>query len=118
MYVLLLTALIMFQSCVVYHKTPVPLEQASQTRTKSKLIMPDGAVAEYKYLTEEKGVYYGVKKKKGDLQKTPIESHPDLEVFLKNEADSRWASLSLIIAPVGIGYLLAWANSAFWGTNF
>ena len=66
-----LTALMLMQSCVVYHKTPTNLEQASREQTKTKITNTNGDISKYEYITSEDGVYYGINKQFGELVKTP-----------------------------------------------
>ena len=59
---LIMTLLMLCQSCVAYHRTPVSLEQAVQAKTGSKVFTADGSFAKYRYITEIDGKFYGVKK--------------------------------------------------------
>ena len=57
---LFLTVLLLFQSCVVYHKTPTTLEKAAQEQIKTKVTNTNGDIFKYKYITLEEGQFYGV----------------------------------------------------------
>lgn len=96
---LLISLFMLLQSCVVYHRTPVSLEQAAQAKTRSKLFTAEGTFAKYKYITEINGKFYGLNKKSGMWVETPINNHPKAEVFLKNESASKWATWGLILTP-------------------
>lgn len=52
-----LTALMLLQSCVVYHKTRTTLEKASQEKVKTKVTNIDGKVTKYKFISYEDGVF-------------------------------------------------------------
>lgn len=97
---LFLTGLILLQSCVVYHKTPTTLEQASQLRTKTKITQTDGDTFKFKYISYEDGVYYGVKKKSGELVKTPLDQEYISKVLTKNKSTSTWLTVAAIGIPV------------------
>ncbi len=97
---LFLTALMLLQSCIVYHKIPRTLEQASQERTKTKITNSNKDVFKYKYITFEDGVYYGVKKKSGELVKTPLDQEYISKVLTKNKSTSTWLTVAAIGIPV------------------
>ncbi|MBC2838849.1 hypothetical protein [Robiginitalea sp. SC105] len=103
---LLMTTLILFQSCVVYHKTPVSFEVAAQAKTNSMVVTPDGAIARYKYILLENSEYFGVNRKAGVQLKTRIEDPQGNEVYLKNQSKSDWATVGLIFAPVAVGFFV------------
>jgi uncharacterized membrane protein len=92
--------LLLFQSCVVYHKTPTSLEKASQESIKAKVTTTNQQTYKYKYITYEDGQFYGVKKKSGELIKTPVSEEDTLKVVLKNKSASTWGTVSLIATPV------------------
>jgi ATP-dependent Zn protease len=97
---LFLTALLLFQSCVVYHKTPTTLEKASQEQTKTKVTNTNDEKSIYKYITYENGIFYGVNKKSGELIKTPLDKDYISMVLTKNESASTWASVAIIAVPI------------------
>ena len=53
---------ILCQSCVVYHKTPVTLEQAAQENTKTKILLEDGRVEKFESITHKDQQYFGTRK--------------------------------------------------------
>jgi ATP-dependent Zn protease len=95
-----LTALMLFQSCVVYHKTPTTLEKASQEQIKTKVTNNEGETIKFKYITYEDGVYYGVNKKSGELIKTPLDKQYVETVLLKNKSASTWVTVLVIAVPI------------------
>ena len=95
-----LTVLMLFQSCVVYHKTPTTLEKASREQIKTKVTNTDGITSNYRYITYEDGDYYGVKKKSGELVKTPLNEQEIAEVVLTNKTASTWLTVGVIALPV------------------
>lgn len=103
-----LSLLVLFQSCVVYHNSAVSLEQAAKVRTKSKVVAHDGEKTKYRFITEENGEFFGVKKKSGTVQKTPIEDHPNTRVYLINKPISTGVTIGLIAIPIGT-FLLVYA---------
>ncbi|MBC2840121.1 hypothetical protein [Robiginitalea sp. SC105] len=95
-----MTALILFQSCVVYHKTPVSLNKAVDAGSKSKVVNELGVDFEFEQIVEEDGSYYGFQKKSGQRVKTLIDNGPETSVFLKNKRASNWATLLVVGLPV------------------
>ena len=106
-----LTALMLFQSCVVYHKTPTTLEKASQEQIKTKVTNNEGETIKFKYIAYEDGVFYGVNKKSGEIIKTPLDKQYVETVLIKNKSASTWVTVLVIAVPViTIAILVATAD--------
>ena len=106
-----LTALMLFQSCVVYHKTPTTLEKASQEQIKTKVTNNEGETIKFKYIAYEDGVFYGVNKKSGEIIKTPLDKQYVEPVLIKNKSASTWVTVLVIAVPViTIAILVATAD--------
>ena len=102
-----LTALMLFQSCVVYHKTPTTLEKASQEQIKTKVTNNEGETIKFKYIAYEDGAFYGVNKKSGELIKTPFDKNYVETVFIKNKSASTWVTVLVIVVPIiAIAYVV------------
>ncbi|MFX0555804.1 hypothetical protein ACOCEA_03355 [Maribacter sp. CXY002] len=95
-----LTTLLLFQSCVVYHKTPTTLEKASTERINTKVTNSSGENVKYKYITYENGIFFGVTLKSGQSIKTPIDQNDLAQVLTKNKSGSTWATITTIAIPV------------------
>ena len=104
-----LTALILLQSCVVYHKTPKTLEQASLENTDTKIWFSDDVQEfpwKYKYILLENGAYFGMEEiEKGELQKVPLEKEEIQRIRTKNKNASTWATIG--ICTLGLGAIIA-----------
>lgn len=96
-----LTALLLFQSCVVYHKTPTNIQQASLEQVKTKIIKTNGEVSKYKYISSEDGVFYGVKLKSGEWIKTPLDQKEIARVLTKNISTSKTLTI-VVLSLVGL----------------
>ncbi len=114
-----LAFLVLFQGCVVYHKTQTTLEQAQQENIKTKIMTTDYETTKYKYITYEEGTFYGVNKKSGEYVKTLLNEDEVVKVFTKNKRASTWATVLTIGVPViGItiaGIIAANSISVGWG---
>jgi hypothetical protein len=106
----LLVVLVLMQSCVVYHSTAYTLDQAVQSKTNTKITDLEGQPHFYKYLTEESGSYYGVKKKSGEYVKHPLNPERIERVYVKNQSASTWVTVGLIVVPVlaVVVYIATW----------
>ena len=117
---LFLTVLLLFQSCVVYHKTPTTLEKAAQEQIKTKVTNTNGDIFKYKYITFEEGQFYGVHEpeERGEFVKVPLESEDIINVRTKNKSASSWVTILVItvsaLAIVAIS-LLGSAGSGIGG---
>ncbi|MFZ9031716.1 MAG: hypothetical protein ACO20F_10585, partial [Robiginitalea sp.] len=103
---LLLTTLMLFQSCVVYHKTPTTLEKASQEQIKTKVTNTDGDVFKYKYITYENGLFYGVDKKSGEWMKISLDQKDITGVYIENNNVSNLLTVLLVPGSLAVLYVL------------
>ena len=112
-----LTTLMLFQSCVVYHKTPTTLEKASQERIKTKITNIEGETFKYKYVTFEEGQFYGVHEPEefGEFVKVPLESEDIINVRTKNKSASTWVTILVITVPALAIVALAVIDSSYPG---
>ena len=104
---LLLAWLIVFQSCVVYHKTPATLEQAANERIKTKITTSNGEVVKFDHVAYEEGMFYGMEKKSGRIQKTPLRQDNVSAVQLKNKKASGWANVAIVTGSIIIMVMVA-----------
>ena len=124
-YIYSLTFLFLLQSCVVYQKTPVHLNEASDMG-KVKVITAVGETLKFKNIEQKDGMYYGVNKKRGEttdgnneIIEVILPLFPDnIEfIYLKSKSGSITASV-LGIAAVGLGaffiaFILIYAGVGF-----
>ena len=95
-----LIGLILTQSCTVYRRTPVSLEQAAQQNLKAKVETTSNETFKFKYITYEEGQFYGVKKKSGDLVKEPLQEEDITKILLHNKSGSTWLTVAVLALPV------------------
>jgi len=103
---LFLTALILFQSCAVYNKTPVTLEQAALEQKEVKITTASDETIKYKYIIYEDGQFYGVKDNPGEDVKFPINVDEVYEVLLKKGGLSTWAWIGIIGGVLIIAFII------------
>ena len=106
-FILVLLAIIfLFQGCTVYYKTGITLDEAYQANDKVKVETKVGENLKFKYIDFEEGIYYGVKNKKGEITKLPLDSNYIDKVRLKNKSGSTWATIVTTLAIIGIPVLI------------
>lgn len=69
---LVLTILIVFQSCRVYKKNPITIDEAVKSERRIKIKTLDNNKFKFKRVIIEESNYYGIKRVNGDLEKVPI----------------------------------------------
>jgi len=112
---LFLAALLLFQSCVVYNKTPTTLEDASRERIKTQITKSNGEISKYDYITYEDGQFCGVYKdfdERGKLIKTPLHEQEITRVLTMDRSTSTVLTVGVIVVPViGIALLIGLASA-------
>ncbi len=102
-----LALVILLQSCQVYNKTSVSLEEASQTELRAKVISKDEEKLKYKRILSENQEYFGLKKKNGNWVKFPLEEQNIEELLLQDKKKSTWGNILLFIGiPLGMLLIL------------
>ena len=110
-YSCILIMAILCQSCVVYHKTPVTLEQAAQENRKTKIQMQDGRVEKFKFITHKDQRYFGTRMTGNGLVNIPIDVNSVSRVHVKNKT----ASVLVTVIPLAALTALVIAGSNFGG---
>ena len=107
----LLIVLMLTQSCVVYQKTPVPIDQA-YNKGKVKVVNTLGSKLFFKNMVLEDKTYFGIQGK--NKTKTKIDTAQVSAIYLKDFKKSKTRSIFLAISPA-IAYLVFLA--IFWATG-
>lgn len=110
----ILSLLVFFQGCTVYRSVPVSLEQATQNESKVKVRTKRNDKLKFKRIGVEDGNYYGVKKSKGVIVKTPLDSNFIDSINEKNRTLS--TILSIGIPVIIVGGLIAIAAASGFGS--
>jgi len=88
----------LIQSCSIYKKNPVPLNEASDKNIKVKVERNDGTQIFLDRIELTDGVYYGIVKSGGETAKFPLNENSIKTVHILDKTGSTWASLG-----IGIG---------------
>lgn len=112
----LLSLLLIMQSCQVYKTSSISLEEATLSKEKVKVKTTIGERLKFNEIDKEEGLYYGIKKKKGELEKVPLNQEFIIGVYPKNRPLS---TISTIVLPIGIivGVLLIFQDSFKFKSN-
>ncbi|MFC2147948.1 hypothetical protein ACFLR9_05205 [Bacteroidota bacterium] len=86
---------IFFQGCVVYHNTPVTLEQATKEITRAKVKTTKDETYRFKHIGFEDGMFYGLKKTQGEYVRIPLDSNEISKIVLQNKTLSTILTISI-----------------------
>jgi hypothetical protein len=87
----------MLQSCVAYHKAPVSLQQAEQSKKMVKVETNLNQTYHFKQIVLEEEQFYGLKKEKGDIVRIAIHNNEYNKVFLHSKNKSTWTTIAVVI---------------------
>ena len=119
-----LSTLMLMQSCVVYHKTPVSVDEAVASNNTVKIYTTEDQKYNFKKLVKEEGNIYGISSIKGVNKKIfapyvkGIDQEKELikillpfeikEIYMKNKTMSTVYTILLFTSP-------GWILAAMWG---
>lgn len=98
----LLSVLIIAQSCQVYRTSSISLDEASKIDEKVKVQTIEGKRIEFKKIDKEEDFYYGLKRKKGELVKIPLNHEDIVGIFPKHKTASIVNTILLSLVVVGL----------------
>ena len=110
----LLIMLMMLQSCTVYKRGNIRLEQVVQNENKVKIEMSSNEKLKFKKVVLEKGDYYGIKKIKGKNKRVPIDMEQIMGIKEKDNFTSVLGTVgTVLLATIGILALVAVIGGGF-----
>lgn len=106
---LMLSILILFQSCVtVYKSGSITLEEANDRHIKTKVVTKSGEKLKFKNIEFKNGIYYGIKKKKRQIIRILLDQEAISEIKIKNRTLSTIVNIPLVWVYVVIVGTLAY----------
>ena len=100
---LLFASLILLQSCVVYQKSSVSLDQAAKEGTKVKVKTNTNKTYKFQRIGFEDGNFYGEQKIVGYKKVIiPLQDNEIYKVLLKDKTKSTILSIGLSVVLVGV----------------
>ena len=115
----LLTFLILFQSCAVYQKTPVSLEQASKQDVRAKIKTKTNESFLVLKIIYEDDKYYGLQRVNGEKIRITLHADDINSIRLHDKTLSTVLSigmpLGIVLGVIGVGLAL---NKPSYNFNF
>lgn len=111
---LMISVLMCFQSCKVYYRDSVSLEQAVNENKRTKLETKNNQTFVFKSIIKEKDQYFGLKKEKGEIIKVQIYQKDIEKLRLQNKSLSTISTISIILLTT-LGLFIGGAAIAFSG---
>ena len=110
------------QSCSVYYKTPISLEEAVNREGKVKIRTAEGKNIKYKKITLTDGQFYGARLQAGKWTQIPLFQSEIENIRLKNKSASTWATITAVVVPVGalilIGSTVDYGIGCIWCSGY
>jgi hypothetical protein len=102
---LLIIALIL-QSCAVYKKTPVTLNDAATADRKVLAVKSDNTKLKFIRIEQIDGLYYGHIKTKGGTEKIPLTESDLKTIRLLDKTATTIGNISIVVGSLGIVLLV------------
>lgn len=114
----LIMALIL-QSCAVYKKTPVTLNEAATADGKVLVVKTDNTKLKFKKIEQIDSVYYGLIKTKGQIEKIPLTESDLKTIRLLDKTATTIGNVAIVVGSLGIVLLVVAAiELADWGDDW
>ncbi|SHM08802.1 hypothetical protein [Flavobacterium xinjiangense] len=102
---LLIIALIL-QSCAVYKKTPVTLNEAANVDRKILVVKTDNTKLKFKKIEKIDGVYYGLIKTKGQIEKIPLTESDLKTIRVLDKTATTIGNVAIVVGSLGVVFLV------------
>ena len=102
----LLAFTLVVQSCSVYKKTPVNLEEAFNSDTKVLIVKIDNTKLKFNRIKQNEGNYYGTLKTKGHMENVPLIASDLKTIRVLDKTTTTIGNVAIIIGSVGIVFLV------------
>jgi len=99
---LFFSILILLQGCTVYKSANVSLEEAVRTDNKIKITTNDNQTLKFQKIGFEDGLYFGIKKIKGEMVKSKIEQENIKSVKLQDKPTSTILTIGIPVVILGV----------------
>lgn len=97
-----LVMLILLQSCSVYQKTSVTLDEATKSNSKVRIERANQKNLDVKKIEFKEGAYYGIKKVNGEITPIPLDEKEIKSVRMLNKPKSDLGTAGLIALSIGL----------------
>jgi hypothetical protein len=114
----LVIALIL-QSCAVYKKTPVTLNEAANADRKILVLKTDNTKIKFKKIEQIDGIYYGLIRTKGRIEKIPLTESDLKTIRALDKTATTIGNVAIVVGSLGIVLLVVAAiELADWGDDW
>ena len=110
---LIFSITMLFQSCKVYYKDSVTLEQAVNEHKRTKVETVTKQTYKFQAISFENDQYYGIKRVKGTNVKTLIDKSNISKVVLENKTMSTILSIGFPVVIIGAGFAIIESSVGF-----
>jgi len=107
-----LVFVILLQSCAVYQKTPVSIEEAVTTKNKVLIIKTDDTKLKLKKIEQIDGVYYGIIDGDREVVKVPLNKSEIKTIRILDKSTSTLSTIVVVVVPLALIIIFATAD---WG---
>ncbi|UOK43560.1 MULTISPECIES: hypothetical protein [Flavobacterium] len=104
---LLLSFIFLLQSCHVYHKVPISLDEAVAANKRMKVTTTDDKKHKFRKIEKSDSTYYGIVKTRGQKVKVPLEIEKIKSIHPVNKEGSTLLSVGIVVVPIGILMIIA-----------
>lgn len=114
----LVIALIL-QSCAVYKKTPITLNEAVNADRKILVLKTDNTKIKFKKIEQIDGIYYGLIRTKGRIEKIPLTESDLKTIRALDKTATTIGNVAIVVGSLGIVLLVVAAiELADWGDDW
>lgn len=92
----------LLQSCAVYQKTPVSIDEAVATKNKVLIVKTDNTKLKLKRIEQIDEKYFGVLKAEGNTVKVPLSETDVKTIQIINKSASTWGNIGIVVGSVFI----------------
>lgn len=115
----LLAIALILQSCAVYKKTPVNLNEAATTNRKVLVVKADDTKLKFKKIEQIDGVYYGLIKTKGQIEKIPLTESDLKTIRVLDKTATTIGNVAIVVGSLGVVFLVVAAiELSNWGDDW
>jgi len=93
---MILVLMLMLQSCTVYQKTAVTLDEAAASSRKTLITKTDGAKLKVKRVEKRDGTFYGIAKVEGKTEKITLVENEIKTVRVLNKTATTFGNIGIV----------------------
>lgn len=116
----LLVISFILQSCAVYKKTPVALNEAANADRKVLVVKTDNTKLKFKKIEDIDGIYYGHIRTRGGIEKMPLTESDLQTIRVLDKTATTVGNVAIVVGSLGAVLLVVAAIELadFWGDDW